>query len=55
MITLLKGQAVPDSHYLVITAGDYEPTALVDCALPDAHDVSMCAYQANYIATGEFA
>lgn len=55
MISLVKGQPVPDSDLVVAVGGDYEATDLVLCAHVSDPDVAICQHQANFIATGEFA
>lgn len=54
-ITLTKGQPVPGTPHVVVVPGDYQPADLVPCAYDAAPDDAVCAYQAQFIATGEFA
>ena len=47
-----KGTAIPGTNNVVLNTGDYEPDALVECGTVDNPDVSVCAYQAHFIAIG---
>lgn len=54
MITLVKGQPVPDSDYVVTMGGEYEPTDLVDCSHVETPDEPLVRYHALYIDSGVF-
>lgn len=52
-MTILADQQVAGTDYLVKTAGDYQPTDLVECyEVGDATKVAMVQYQANFIING---
>lgn len=52
MIKLVKGQSVPGTQYVVIESGDYDDNENVGVATLENPELSVCAFQAYYIATG---
>lgn len=54
MATILADRQVESTDYLVKTAGDYQPTDLVECyKASDPTKTEIVQYQANYIVNGE--